>query len=169
MIIPRDQILHMPVHPSTVLGLNVRIFQPDLVNIYGCRIGDESRIGPFVEIQAGAVLGARCKIQSHCFICEGVTIEDGVFVGHGVMFTNDLYPRATDDDGQLVASDGWTMCPTLVKEGASIGSGATVLPVTIGRRALVAAGAVVTKDVPDFAIVAGNPARPIGDTRDPRS
>ncbi len=158
----------MPIHPSTVLGQNVRFFQPDLVNVYGCRIGDETRIGPFVEIQAGAIIGARCKIQSHCFICDGVTIEDGVFVGHGVIFTNDLHPRAVNDDGDLIGNDEWELTPTLVKAGASIGSGAVILPVTIGTGALIGAGAVVTRDVPDFTIVAGNPARSIGDSRNPR-
>jgi acetyltransferase-like isoleucine patch superfamily enzyme len=160
----------MPVHPSAILGRNVRIHLPDLVNLYGCTIGDETRIGPFVEIQVGAVIGARCKLQSHCFICEGVTLEDEVFVGHGVMFTNDFWPRATDESGRF-ADDDWTLSRTLVRRRATIGSGATILPVTIGEGALIAAGAVVTRDVPDYMIVAGNPARITGDvrTRRPRA
>ena len=158
----------MPVHSSAVIGRDVRITHPDLVNIYGCRIGDATRVGPFVEVQAGVVIGVACKIQSHSFICEGVTIEDEVFVGHGVMFTNDLLPRAAGDDGAPLGSDGWTLVPTHVKSRASIGSGAVILPVTIGTGALIGAGAVVTADVPDYAIVAGNPARVIGDTRDRR-
>jgi len=158
----------MAIHPSAKLGNNVRVHLPDMVNIYGCEIGDDTRVGPFVEIQAGAVIGARCKIQSHCFICEGVTVEDEVFVGHGVMFTNDLYPRAADESGQLLGSEGWILERTLVRRGASIGSGATILPVVIGAGALIGAGSVVTKDVPDFAIVAGNPARVVGDVRERR-
>ena len=137
---------------------------PDLVNLYGCSIGDDTRIGPFVEVQVGAVIGARCKLQSHCFICEGVTLEDEVFVGHGVIFTNDLWPRATDDVGNLI-DIGWTMSRTLVRRRAAIGSGAIILPVTIGEGALVAAGSVVTRDVPDHMIVVGNPARITGDVR----
>ena len=154
----------MPVHPSAILGRNVRIGLPDLVNLYGCSIGDDTRIGPFVEVQVGAVIGARCKLQSHCFICEGVTLEDEVFVGHGVIFTNDLWPRATDDVGNLI-DIGWTMSRTLVRRRAAIGSGAIILPVTIGEGALVAAGSVVTRDVPDHMIVVGNPARITGDVR----
>jgi UDP-2-acetamido-3-amino-2,3-dideoxy-glucuronate N-acetyltransferase len=154
----------MPVHSSAVIGRNVQIALPDLVNLYGCRIGDETRIGPFVEIQVGAVIGARCKLQSHSFICEGVTLEDEVFIGHGVMFTNDLWPRATDDTGTTIGSD-WTLSRTLVRRRAAIGSGATILPVTIGEGALVAAGSVVTRDVRDHMIVAGNPARVVGDRR----
>jgi UDP-2-acetamido-3-amino-2,3-dideoxy-glucuronate N-acetyltransferase len=155
------------VHPSVRLARDVRIVNADLVNIYGCEIGAQTLIGPFVEIQRGASVGARCKIQSHSFVCEGVTIEDGVFIGHGVMFTNDLWPRATNDDG-LPREDGWVLSKTLVKTCASVGNGATILPVTIGEGALVAAGAVVTRDVPAHAIVAGNPARVIGDVRDRR-
>ncbi|WP_316229344.1 acyltransferase [Bradyrhizobium sp. SZCCHNR1070] len=155
----------MAVSDSVVLGAGVRVLKPDLVNLYGCTIGDETRIGPFVEIQAGATVGARCKIQSHCFICEGVRIGDEVFVGHGVMFTNDLWPRATDDEGHLLGADDWSLKATVIGNKASIGSGAVLLPVRIGEGALVAAGAVVTRDVADFAIVAGNPARIIGDVR----
>lgn len=158
----------MPVHSSAIIGLDVRITHPDLVNIYGCRIGDGTRIGPFVEIQVGASIGARCKVQSHSFICEGVTIGDEVFVGHGVMFTNDLLPRATGDDGEQLGRDGWKMVPTTVGARVSIGSGAVILPVTIGVGALIGAGSVVTKDVPDYAIVAGNPARVVGDVRERR-
>jgi UDP-2-acetamido-3-amino-2,3-dideoxy-glucuronate N-acetyltransferase len=154
----------MPVQPSAILGRNVRIPLPDLVNLYGCSIGDDTRIGPFVEVQVGAVIGARCKLQSHCFICEGVILEDEVFVGHGVIFTNDMWPRATDDSGGVIDAN-WTLSRTLVRRGAAIGSGATILPVTIGEGALVAAGAVVTRDVADHMIVAGNPARVVGDTR----
>jgi len=139
------------------LGRDVRIF--NFVNLYGCRIGDESRIGTFVEIQKGVVIGKRCKIQSHTFICEGVTIEDDVFVGHGVMFINDPDPRATNPDGRLQGEADWACIPILVKKGASIGSNATILcGVTIGEEALVGAGAVVTKDIPAKAVVAGNPA-----------
>ena len=156
----------MPIHPSTNLGRDVRILQPDLVNIYGCHIGDETSIGPFVEIQQGVVVGARCKIQSHVFICEGVRLEDEVFVGHGAIFTNYLWPRATDEEGRMLGPDAWTLIKTVVRMRAAIGSGATILPVTIGVGALVAAGAVVTGDVPAHAIVAGNPARVIGDVRD---
>lgn len=130
------------------------------VNLYGCEVGDETRIGAFVEIQKNASVGRRCKISSHTFICEGVTIEDHVFVGHGVVFINDSYPRATTATGELQTAHDWKVEPTLVKQGASIGSGATILPnVTIGERAIVGAGSVVTHDVPAGAIVAGNPAR----------
>jgi acetyltransferase-like isoleucine patch superfamily enzyme len=162
------QVRRVPVDQSTKLGRDVRIFRPELVNIYGAVIGDETRIGPFVEIQAGAVIGARCKIQSHSFIPEGVTVEDEVFIGHGVMFTNDIWPRAVDDAGRLIGADGWTLSLTRVKRAAVIGSGAILLPVTIGTGAFVAAGAVVTRDVADHAMVAGNPARVIGDVRERR-
>lgn len=158
----------MPITDTVTLGNNVRIFHPPLVNLYGCAIGDDSRIGAFVEIQKGASVGARCKISSHSFICEGVTIEDEVFVGHGVMFTNDRFPRATTADGGLQTEQDWQLETTRVGRRASIGSHATILcGVTIGAGALVGAGAVVTRDVPDFAIVAGVPARVVGDTRRP--
>jgi acetyltransferase-like isoleucine patch superfamily enzyme len=156
--------------PGVTLGHNVRIFHPHLVNLYGCAIGDDSRIGTFVEVQKGAVIGARCKVSSHSFICEGVHIEDEVFIGHGVMFTNDRRPQATNADGSPQSEADGTVLPTRVKQRASIGSNATVVcGVTIGANALVGAGAVVTRDVPDFAIVAGVPARVIGDTRNPVS
>lgn len=133
------------------IGKNSKIYYPDLCNLYGCKIGNETKIGPFVEIQAGVKIGSKCKISSHTFICEGVTIEDEVFVGHGVMFTNDLYPKATNKD--------WKLKKTRVEKGAAIGSNATILPgVVIGRGSLVGAGAVVTKSVPEKVIVAGNPA-----------
>jgi acetyltransferase-like isoleucine patch superfamily enzyme len=142
------------------LGRDVRIFQPELVNVYGCRIGEETRVGPFVEIQKGAEIGARCKISSHSFICEGVTIEDEVFVGHGVMFINDGEPRATNAAGQLQSQADWTMAPTLVRRGASLGSGAVIMGgITIGERAMIGAGAVVTRDVGPGEVVAGVPAR----------
>ncbi len=150
----------MPIAESVTLGRGVKIFQPELVNLYGCTVGAETKIGAFVEIQKNALIGANCKISSHTFICEGVTIEDGVFVGHGVMFINDLYPRATSDSGTLQTEADWHVVPTLVKHGASIGSAAVILAgVTIGERAMVGAGAVVTKDVPADTIVAGVPAR----------
>jgi len=144
---------------SVELGVNVSIPQPGLVNLYGCRIGDHTRIGAFVEIQRGAVIGADCKISSHSFVCDGVTIEDEVFVGHGVMFTNDLVPRAVSAGGGLQTEADWTLVRTLVKRGASIGSNATIVAgVTIGEGALVGAGAVVTKDVPPYSVVVGVPA-----------
>jgi UDP-2-acetamido-3-amino-2,3-dideoxy-glucuronate N-acetyltransferase len=149
----------MPIAIDVSFGRNVRIPQPELVNLYGCRVGDETSIGAFVEIQANAIIGARCKISSHSFICEGVTTEDEVFVGHGVMFINDRAPRATIDGRRQTAED-WNLEPTLVKRGASIGSGAVIMcGVTIGERAIVGAGAVVTSDVPADATVAGVPAR----------
>jgi acetyltransferase-like isoleucine patch superfamily enzyme len=156
----------MPIAADVLLGKDVKIFQPDLVNLYGCTIAAETKIGAFVEIQKNAVVGARCKISSHTFICEGVTIEDEVFVGHGVMFTNDPYPRAVNEDGTLQTESDWVVVGTRVKRRASIGSNATIMAgVTIGESAMVGAGAVVTGDVPDNAIVAGVPARVIGDVR----
>jgi acetyltransferase-like isoleucine patch superfamily enzyme len=149
------------VAPDVELGRDVKIYA--FVNLYGCRVGDETRIGTFVEIQKGARIGARCKISSHTFICEGVEIEDEVFVGHGVMFINDRLPRATRADGSPQTEADWKLEPTLVRRGASIGSNATILcGVEIGERAVVGAGAVVTKNVPADAVVAGNPARVIG-------
>ena len=146
------------VAPSVKLGQRVALNA--FTNLYGCEIGDDSKIGTFVEIQKGAKIGRRCKISSHSFICEGVTIEDEVFVGHNVTFTNDLFPRATRADGSLQTDADWKCVPTLIKRGASIGSSATILcGVTIGERAMVGAGAVVTKDVPANTLVAGNPAR----------
>lgn len=156
----------MPISDTVRLGENVRIPHASLVNLYGCAVGDDTKIGAFVEIQKGATIGARCKISSHTFICEGVTIEDQVFIGHGVMFTNDRYPRATNADGQLQTEADWRVEPTRVRRGASIGTNATIISgVTIGEGAVVGAGAVVTKDVPDGAIVAGVPARVVGDAR----
>jgi acetyltransferase-like isoleucine patch superfamily enzyme len=140
------------------LGRDVTIYDP--VNLYGCEIGDESKIGAFVEIQRGACIGRRVKVSSHTFICEGVSIEDHVFVGHGVMFTNDRFPRALAADGRLQTRDDWTVVPTVVRKGASIGSGSTILcGLEIGADAIVGAGSVVTRDVPPRTIVAGNPAR----------
>ncbi len=146
------------IAPDVQLGRNVRLSH--FINLYGCRIGDETKIGAFVEIQKNASVGNRCKISSHTFICEGVTIEDQVFIGHGVTFTNDTYPRATRANGELQTEADWAVEPTVVRKGASIGSGATILPnVTIGEYAIVGAGSVVTRDVPPGAIVAGSPAR----------
>jgi acetyltransferase-like isoleucine patch superfamily enzyme len=149
----------MPIAPDVTLGSRVTIFHKDLVNLYGCRVGDDSKIGAFVEIQKNAEVGQRCKISSHTFVCEGVTIEDDVFVGHGVMFINDPRPRATID-GRLQTEADWRVVPTRICRGASIGSGATILcGITIGENALVGAGAVVTRDVAAGATVAGVPAR----------
>ncbi len=157
----------MPIAKDVQLGPGALIFHPDLVNLYGCSIGDGTKIGTFVEIQKNAAIGRNCKISSHAFICEGVTIEDGVFVGHGVMFTNDPYPRAVNADGSLQSAADWIVVPTRVKACASIGSNATILcGIEIGKGALVGAGAVVTKNVPDYAIVAGVPAKIVGDTRE---
>ena len=151
----------MPISADVRLGTGVKIAQPDLVNLYGCTIGDETKIGAFVEIQKNATVGRRCKISSHSFVCEGVAIEDEVFIGHGVVFTNDRYPRATVE-GRLQTEADWECLRTRVCRGASIGSGATILPnLTIGERAIVGAGAVVTRDVPAGATVVGVPARPI--------
>lgn len=160
----------MPITESVQLGHDVKIFHTSLVNLYGCKIGDGSRIGAFVEIQKNSFIGARCKISSHTFICEGVTIEDEVFVGHGVMFTNDVYPRATNLDGSAQSEADWKVVETRICKRASIGSNATILcGITIGEGALVGAGAVVTKDVAPYAIVAGVPAKVVGDTRKKKS
>jgi acetyltransferase-like isoleucine patch superfamily enzyme len=159
----------MPISDSVRLGEDVMIHHPQLVNLYGCAVGAGSRVGAFVEIQKNANIGERCKISSHTFICEGVTIEDEVFVGHGVMFINDIFPRATNDDGGAQSEADWAVIETKVKRRASIGSNATIMGgVTVGQNALVGAGAVVTKDVPDYAIVAGVPAKVVGDVRDKR-
>jgi UDP-2-acetamido-3-amino-2,3-dideoxy-glucuronate N-acetyltransferase len=142
------------------LGKNVKIY--DFVNLYGCEIGDNTKVGSFVEIQKGVKIGRNCKISSHTFICEGVTIEDNVFVGHNVTFINDTYPRATSESGNLQTEDDWVVEPTLVKRGASIGSSATILSnVTVGENSIIGAGSVLTKDVPRDTIVAGNPAKVI--------
>lgn len=155
------------ISSDVTLDEGVVIHHPDLVNLYGCHVGAGSRIGTFVEIQRNATIGQNCKISSHTFICEGVTLEDGVFVGHGVMFTNDLHPRAVTTDGGLQTDEDWTVIPTLVRQHASIGSNATILAgVIIGRGALIGAGSVVTKDVPDYAVVAGVPARIVGRAKD---
>jgi len=149
----------MPIKSDVKLGLEVKIFHPNLVNLYGCTIGDETKIGAFVEIQKNAYVGNRCKISSHTFICEGVKIEDEVFVGHGVIFTNDLYPRSTTAAGSLQTETDWHVIETRVKKRASIGSNVSILAgITIGCNAIIGAGAVITKDVPDNVIVAGNPA-----------
>ena len=149
---------YLSIAPDVKLGEGVKLSR--FINLYGCEVGDHTKIGAFVEVQKNARIGRNCKISSHTFVCEGVTIEDNVFVGHGVMFINDSYPRATTPGGKLQTERDWTVEPTLVREGASIGSGATILAnVTIGRNALIGAGSVVTRDVPANAVVAGCPAR----------
>jgi acetyltransferase-like isoleucine patch superfamily enzyme len=154
----KGSALFQQIAPDVKLGKGVRIF--GFTNLYGCEIGDDVKIGTFVEIQKGARIGNRCKISSHTFICEGVELEDEVFVGHNVTFINDLYPRATNCKGALQGEADWKCVPTRIKRGASIGSGSTLLcGVTVGENALVGAGSVVTKDVPAFTVVAGNPAR----------
>ena len=156
----------MAISNDVILGKGVVIMQPDLVNLYGCSIGDQTKIGAFVEIQKNATIGTRCKISSHSFICEGVSIANDVFVGHGVMFTNDLYPRATNG-GKLQTEKDWEVIPTSVESGASIGSNATILAgINIGQHSLIGAGAVVVKNVPSYAIIIGSPARIIGDVRE---
>ena len=155
------------IAPDVKLGNNVQIY--DFVNLYGCEIGDNTKIGTFVEIQKGARVGRNCKISSHTFICEGVTVEDQVFVGHNVVFINDKYPRATNAQGKPQSESDWKVVSTVVKRGASIGSGAIILcNVTVGKGAMIGAGSVVTRDVPPYAVVAGNPAKVIRllDTRD---
>jgi acetyltransferase-like isoleucine patch superfamily enzyme len=155
------------ISSDVILENDVIIFQQSLVNLYGCSIGSGTKIGAFVEIQKNAQVGKRCKISSHTFVCEGVEIEDEVFVGHGVVFTNDRFPRATTNEGQLQTDADWSVLRIHVRQRASIGSNATILPnITIGVGAMVGAGAVVTRDVPDYAIVSGNPARIVGDARD---
>jgi acetyltransferase-like isoleucine patch superfamily enzyme len=150
----------MPIAKNVNLGNGVQIIHPDLVNLYGCTVKDGTKIGAFVEIQKNAVIGERCKISSHTFICEGVTIEDEVFVGHGVIFINDRYPRATTEDGRLQTEADWKVVPTLVRRGASIGSGAVIMcGVTIGEKSVIGAGSVVTKDVAAGSAVCGNPAK----------
>ncbi|MCK4429968.1 MAG: N-acetyltransferase [Candidatus Aminicenantes bacterium] len=156
------------IAPDVKLGKNVKVFS--FVNLYGCEIGDNTKIGTFVEVQKKAFIGRNCKISSHTFICEGVHIEDDVFMGHNVTFINDLYPRAATSEGKLQTDEDWEVVPTFVKKGASIGSSATILAgVTIGEKAIVGAGAVVTKNVPPYSVVAGNPARILRKIRDNRS
>jgi UDP-2-acetamido-3-amino-2,3-dideoxy-glucuronate N-acetyltransferase len=157
-VMTSDPGMYQRIAPDVKLGKNVRIFA--FTNLYGCEIGDETKIGTFVEVQKNARIGKRCKISSHTFICEGVTIEDEVFLGHNVTFINDLYPRATATGGQLQTEADWECRPTLVKRGASIGSSATLLcGITVGENAIIGAGSVVTKDVPANSVAAGNPAR----------
>lgn len=159
-------VKNMPISSDVKLGTGVQIFHPEMVNLYGCEIGDNTKIGTFVEIQKNAFIGAQCKISSHTFICEGVTIEDQVFIGHGVMFTNDMYPRAAGAEGMLTEED-WEMIPTRVCTGASIGSGAVIrCGITIGPNAMIGAGAVVLHDVPAGTVVAGVPERIIGNVKD---
>jgi UDP-2-acetamido-3-amino-2,3-dideoxy-glucuronate N-acetyltransferase len=157
----------MPIADTARLGADVTIPHPDLVNVYGCTIGDETMIGPFVEIQSDVLIGSRCKISSHSFLCSGVRIADEVFVGHGVMFINDMLPRATTETGELQTAADWKLVETYIGRRASIGSNATIMGgIVIGAGALVGAGSVVTKDVPEYAIVAGVPARVVGDVRE---
>jgi acetyltransferase-like isoleucine patch superfamily enzyme len=149
---------HNRIAPDVILGKDVKLF--GFVNAYGCRIGDRTKVGAFVEIQKGAIIGSDCKVSSHSFICEGVVIEDGAFIGHGVIFTNDKYPHAINSDGSLQTESDWKVIPTRVGRGASIGSGTTLLcGITIGERAMIGAGSVVTKSVPPGEVWAGNPAR----------
>jgi UDP-2-acetamido-3-amino-2,3-dideoxy-glucuronate N-acetyltransferase len=153
-----EAVIMTKIADNVKLGKEVKIYE--FVNLYGCEIGDHTKIGTFVEVQKGVKIGKNCKISSHTFICEGVTLEDNVFIGHNVTFINDLYPRATTEDGNLQTEEDWFCIPTLVKRGASIGSSATLLGgITVGENAIVGAGSVVTKDVPPRTIVAGNPAR----------
>jgi len=155
-----SQAPYVQIAPNVKLGRNVRLF--GFANLYGCELGDDVKVGPFVEIQKGVKIGNRCKISSHSFLCEGVTLEDDVFIGHNVTFTNDRFPRATSGNGQLQTEADWNCLPTLVKRGASIGSGVTLLcGITIGENALIGAGSVVIRDVPPDTVVAGNPARTI--------
>jgi acetyltransferase-like isoleucine patch superfamily enzyme len=164
----REGVAHQLIASDVKLGRNVRI--SGFVNLYGCEIGEETKIGAFVEVQKGARIGPRCKISSHTFICEGVTIEEGVFVGHNVTFINDRYPRATTANGQLQTEADWRCEYTFIKRGASIGSGATLLGgITVGENAIVGAGSVVTRDVPANAIVAGNPASTLNRTKKRKS
>jgi acetyltransferase-like isoleucine patch superfamily enzyme len=164
---PQNKMFRSMAFRNVQLGTETVVTHPDLVNLYGCSIGDGTKIGPFVEIQKNSRVGDRCKISSHTFVCEGVTIEDQVFVGHGVMFTNDLFPRACTPEGAPQTEADWSVVPTRIRHGASIGSNATIIcGITVGRFALVGAGAVATRDVPDYAIVAGVPAKVVGDVRD---
>jgi len=159
---------YLSIAPDVKLGKNVKLAK--FINLYGCEIGDETKIGTFVEVQKNARIGRRCKISSHAFICEGVTIEDCVFIGHSVTFINDSYPRAANSNGSLQSEKDWKVEYTLVKKGASIGSGSTILAnVTIGENAIVGAGSVVTKDVPANTIVAGNPARVLRSVAEPKA
>jgi UDP-2-acetamido-3-amino-2,3-dideoxy-glucuronate N-acetyltransferase len=154
---------------DVILGDGVSIPHPNLVNLYGCRVGDGTKVGAFVEIQRGVDIGRNCKISSHSFLCTGVTIEDGVFIGHGVMFINDLFPQAVNTEGSMQTNVDWALVPTLIKSGSAIGSNATILGgLTIGAHALIGAGTVVVRDVPDYAVVVGSPGRIIGDTRNAR-
>jgi UDP-2-acetamido-3-amino-2,3-dideoxy-glucuronate N-acetyltransferase len=157
----------VPIARSVELAPSVSVPQPDLVNLYGCSVGEQTMIGPFVEVQSGVRIGERCKISSHTFVCSGVTIEDEVFIGHGVMFTNDQHPAATNEDGSVQGPDDWTRLPTVVRRRAAIGSGSVILPgIEIGAGAMVGAGAVVTADVLPGTTVAGSPARELGARHD---